>query len=229
MREMTVHSFWPPDWRSSAPYSGYETWSSKRWAWEFLRRNSEFQWWCNKVEELVDPDARLQGEVMCSRLFSLSAYKHYSEPFDEGAQPQFTRLMRVLTHTDAEPDEHDLNMYRGDVLVKVNVRHLQTETSIQDHLQWYGDLLRQVRTQIHAESPKATKPQPAKLALYLRLLDATDAGVHQQAMGPALFPEKLINADGLQRSPDEWHEFLKNRIRKARHFALDGWTSMIES
>jgi hypothetical protein len=166
---------------------------------------------------------------MCSRLFSLSAYKHYSEPFGEGTPPQFMRLMRVLTHTDPEPAEHDLNMYQGDVLVKINVRHLQTQTAIDDHLRWYGDLLRQIRTQIHKESPQATKPQPAKLVLYLRLLDAAVTGTLQHVAGPVLFPEDTRNAAGIQRSAEEWHEFIKNRIRTARRFARDGWTSLIES
>jgi hypothetical protein len=226
---MTGNASWPPDWRSSAPYAEHETWPGKRWAWEFLRRNSEFQWWCDKVEQLVGPDARLEGEVMCSRLFSLVAYKHYSEPFEEGVQVQFMRLMRVLTHTDPDPAEHDLNMYKGDVLVKINVRHLQTQTAIADHLRWYGDLLRQMRTEIHTESPKAIKPQPAKLVLYLRLLDAAAAAVQQHVIGPALFPGDARKPDGLERDAEDWHEFIKNRIRTARRLALDGWTSMIES
>ncbi|VTY30008.1 Uncharacterised protein [Xylophilus ampelinus] len=166
---------------------------------------------------------------MCSRLFHLSAYKHYAEPFHDGAPLEFMRLMRVVTHTDPEPEEYDLVMHQGDVLVKINVRHLPTQTAIDDHLRWYGNLLREAAAQISGQLPITTRPQPAKLVRYLRLLDADAEGVHQHVVGPVLYPEKAVNSDGLQRNASDWHEFIKSRIRAARRFTVEGWMSKIES
>ncbi|WP_186110798.1 transcriptional regulator domain-containing protein [Burkholderia gladioli] len=61
-------------------YTGYETWSYRRWAWEFLRRNGDFIQACANL-----PDATDEGRSVCeaevSRRFHLKKFKHCDDPY----------------------------------------------------------------------------------------------------------------------------------------------------
>lgn len=60
-------------------YKEWHLWSNHRFAWEFLRRNMEFQQQCDQFIEQPSPAARrdIRGK------FGLIRYKHYQEEYGE--------------------------------------------------------------------------------------------------------------------------------------------------
>lgn len=57
-------------------YRGFLTWSPRRWAWEFLKRNPSFQAACDRLNT-DDQDARKR----IAYRFGLKQFKHYQEPY----------------------------------------------------------------------------------------------------------------------------------------------------
>jgi hypothetical protein len=66
-----------PDGKNSDDYKDCHSWSFHQWAWEFLRRNPEFQEYCNKSE--LDPAQFSKKEI--KHKFGLVRFKHYREPY----------------------------------------------------------------------------------------------------------------------------------------------------
>lgn len=63
-----------------ARYEDHETWTNKRWAWEFLLRNPDFQKACDGLDEGATP----QKKRAIARKFGLAKFKHYDEPYESG-------------------------------------------------------------------------------------------------------------------------------------------------
>lgn len=59
-------------------YEGFETWTNKRFAWEFLRRKAEFIDACNGLAG----DATEAKKRTVARKFGLAHFKHYSEQYE---------------------------------------------------------------------------------------------------------------------------------------------------
>ncbi|WP_144030082.1 transcriptional regulator domain-containing protein [Burkholderia sp. AU16741] len=79
----------PPPPLDPARYEGHETWTNKRWAWEFLQRNDDFRAACDELDEETTP----QKKKAIARKFGLAAFKRYDEPFGssngESIEPMF--------------------------------------------------------------------------------------------------------------------------------------------
>lgn len=73
----------------STKYNDHETWTNKRWAWEFLRRNDDFKLACDALAEGATPGAK---RAVASK-FGLAEFKHYNELFESevgtSAAPRF--------------------------------------------------------------------------------------------------------------------------------------------
>ena len=63
----------PPDDRN---YTGWETWTNHRWAWEFLSRNKEFVAACDSVA-----DGKDNAKAVAAR-FHLRRFKRYDEQYE---------------------------------------------------------------------------------------------------------------------------------------------------
>lgn len=60
----------------AAEYEGHQSWSPRRWAWEFLRRNPNFIKDCDEVDlDLVDSCAEI------ALAYGIKSFKHYSEGY----------------------------------------------------------------------------------------------------------------------------------------------------
>jgi len=55
-------------------YPDYKLWDSQRWAWEFLRRNTEFITDCDSIKS-----RNLAKQNAIAEKYGLSFFKHYSE------------------------------------------------------------------------------------------------------------------------------------------------------
>ena len=81
----TAFSF--PDGMNIADYPGYATWTKAAWAWQFLRRNKEFQERCDWIRNKPDVPLVRERKINAAHAFSLKKYKDYIEDFDSGETP----------------------------------------------------------------------------------------------------------------------------------------------
>jgi hypothetical protein len=80
-----------------AQYRGWLTWTPGQWAWEFLRRNPDFQYACG---EAVGSDASKQ---LLAEKFHLTRFKDYREGYDNSTA-LFARTIKVFPHLDVFKD-----------------------------------------------------------------------------------------------------------------------------
>jgi hypothetical protein len=77
-----------PDGKNADDYNGSDLWSCHRWAWEFLRRNRDFQRQCDEIEAKPTPAAKQE----IKERFGLVRYKYYGEEYGttKKQRPKFT-------------------------------------------------------------------------------------------------------------------------------------------
>ena len=59
---MQIKPDWIPNWRKESEYHDPETTTSQQWAWEFLRRNFDYQRDYSDFEVMIVPDILKQAE-----------------------------------------------------------------------------------------------------------------------------------------------------------------------
>lgn len=77
-----------PDWRDRNAYEGYQDWSNRRWAWEFLRRNDEYRKTCARFRvtparegRSASAFGRKEERKKAAAQFGRCDLKHYLEPY----------------------------------------------------------------------------------------------------------------------------------------------------
>ena len=71
-------------------YPGYQNWTKEKWAWEFLRRNSEFQKQCDAFRDFPEMLLKRVRQRRTAFSYGLMKFKDYIENFDVGANPKFS-------------------------------------------------------------------------------------------------------------------------------------------
>jgi len=106
-------------------YEGWKNWPNAQWAWEFLRRNPDYNKLCMEIEsENLDPKER---NKKLRKEFGLPEYKHCMEPFAENpprfqtAKP-FTRSWLRFRKENKFPRKIKLTLDRGQVFMRFDVR-----------------------------------------------------------------------------------------------------------
>ncbi|OZA75443.1 hypothetical protein, partial [Polynucleobacter sp. 39-46-10] len=108
-----------------ARYKNWESWKPRRWAWEFLIRNAEFQMECDAAGT-CDGVAR---QNVADR-FGLKTYKHYSERFSSIRSCPSVRAPKfvagaISVHSNAENLEAErkvrLSLKPGQVAIVFDV------------------------------------------------------------------------------------------------------------
>ena len=71
-----------PNGMNRKDYPDYEEWSYRRWAWEFLRRNRDFQKACAELDTTpMPPDLFEIASRWVAERFHLRTYFHYRTPY----------------------------------------------------------------------------------------------------------------------------------------------------
>lgn len=200
-------------------YASAATWPKKKWAWEFLRRNPEFQRRCKQV----DADPKLADEV--AQQFGLKQFKHAKEPFrgSSYSQPRFSAaLVRWRTrHSEADPAVHQRRMEVGELLVLFDLRSCLAKPAA------LGAQLRAAEKVAYRELTKfadatgGSLPKQERVTSvddwlhYLRILDALHAGRSHSDVAMLVYPGACgPTTDRLFRA-----SYIKSRIESARGFA----------
>lgn len=107
-----------PDGKSLEQYGQYMKWTYRRWAWEFLRRNVEFQRDCKRVENASENE-----KSTVARQYGLVKFKHYAEvQTKESGYPSF-KLGTIKTWlNETEKNEtKEIRLFSGRMLVRFNI------------------------------------------------------------------------------------------------------------
>lgn len=107
-----------PDGLEESQYKNWKKWSGNKWAWEFLRRNLEFQGHCSALEK---EDTREKREQICQR-WGLRHFKDYKEPFKKkgGKVASFVTSVRIFAN---KSELNKIFLSAGQVAVVFNCRY----------------------------------------------------------------------------------------------------------
>lgn len=184
-----TNSWQAPDWKDSAAYEGVDSWSNRRWAWEFLRRNTEYQ------KLAMTEDGRGIDRSLAGR-FGRSKVRPYWLDYDETEEQDDVWIVDqvIAAHNwggwDSKPQtrltstemaiKFDLSilMASGDIALNILMGKIKQLVSDEMENRWGQD-----------KFPKKSLRRPSKrdLKLYLRLIDAGKASALE--LTPYLYPE----------------------------------------
>ncbi len=209
-----------PDGLSLDRYKGHESWSYRRWAWEFLRRDNEFIRAC----AAVDNKARDEHDV--AKEFHLLNFKHCNMGFKskKSPAPNYT-VQAIMKWANVKNNETNSSQVRlkaelepGQVLLRFDLnQELIVGGSLDAQLRVAKRTLEKTLTAyLEATKKKRApkkKPERKSFLELLRRLDAVaghDFGAHGLA---ALQPDDFLELDStgsskkmdsLMRTPREY-------------------------
>ena len=197
----------PPDWKDSTAYPNEKTTTDKQWAWEFLRRNPEFQKDCKKLKSgqhehfVHDPPFKTNESPAeyirrtgssPSRRVDIKSYlaKKWCVDNIREIDPEQTDYEKVKFRLVSSVDVVDLydglpQLSETEVLLSFDLSKPVTKPLIRD----VGLILNEIRKALKkAGKLKDTRKQVTVYANYLRLLDAKDSKAKYSQM-EEIFPQ----------------------------------------
>lgn len=101
-------------------YPGYEKWTNRRWAWEFLRRNKTFMRECANLHAATTTEQRSVIERVIAREFHLKKFKHCDEPYRDQL-PVFNEITWWSCQEDLREQKRTVLLQQGQILVKFDL------------------------------------------------------------------------------------------------------------
>lgn len=212
-----------PDGSDSDRYKNLEKWSYREWAWEFLRRNSDFIVECKRVRNGTDAE-----KLAVAEQFGLKKLKMYSEN-NKGTSgsPRFS-MGSISSWTNLDCDNAEdrrlaIRLGYGQVLVRFNLppviqdikaldkQFRLAEQRIKKRLAVYEKIIKK-EAAIH-------KHKPMNFGIYIRLLDLLNAGKSPLECAQQVFPSKVKDA----RTDNYLRQDVKAPIDAAKKMAEEGY------
>jgi len=227
-----------PDGKSLRQYGRYKTWSYKRWAWEFLCRNTKFRQACDRVAEASELSKSKEAKE-----FGLVKFKHYADvQTRENVFPVFKDgAIKTIPNISSEKLEKSVCIFPGQVLIRFKLKtEVDTIAAIEAQLGRARLQLYKLHAEynqnggIHAaEINEKIATDPLSLVQYLRILDLKANGIKSpNEIASFLYCAKLgtkqyENLDNLARTlrnskkiedadeyPIEYYRYLALRLGK---------------
>jgi len=217
-----------PDGTMLDRYARYKLWSYRRWAWEFLRRNEEFQADCKALANF-DGDIEEEKSRIAAK-FGLKQFKHYNEHITKDTPLRFSAttflFLSNLTAGKEEKATRHILIRPGEVAVRFDL------SAMLDNTWGLGSQIRQVEVSLRKiiasiKLPQIEKQnsqkivervQREKLLEYLRMLD------HRQSGATQLECWALVKGEG---SPDrrnsEERSNARIKLNQAKFYAEHGY------
>lgn len=157
-------------------YKGYEKWTFKRWAWEFLRRNADFARRCRTA----GGDPAVQQAVADE--FGLKRFKDFRESYGQGGKPRFSdAAVATWSWMQDQQRVRRIPIERGQVAIRFDLSATTQDIAALDaQLRNAKSILakrqRAYLLEIAAPEPKARRNKPMFFLQSLRLLDLMDYG-----------------------------------------------------
>lgn len=212
-----------PDGTDTTRYENFEKWSYRQWAWEFLRRNSEFIAECKRVRNGTDAEKQA-----VAKQFELKKFKMYSEKY-KGASgiPQFSMGgISSWTNLDCDNEEDRLltiRMSHGQVLVRFNLAPVIKDVKALDKQLRLAERRMKKRLAIYEKliekEAAVHKHKAINFGMYIRLLDLLAEGKKPLECAKLIFPSKVN--DG--RTDQYLRQDVKAPIAAALKLADEGY------
>jgi hypothetical protein len=197
MQSRKKNSFVPAAWDQDSEYEGARRWSYRRWAWEFLRRNAEYQAACTSASRVKGADHSAEGAK-----FGRSDLRPFWLEYhliDDGRSLWLAESVEMVGNVGWSIDESIKPLKNGHVAIIFDLTQTATAgTAALASMRARADeLLRHALAEfarwtkeIEAR-PKQFKPiTRALLEKYLRLYDAIEIfGAPQVAIIETLYPQ----------------------------------------
>lgn len=157
-------------------YKGYERWTFKRWAWEFLRRNADFARRCRNAGDDPEVQQAIADE------YGLKQFKDFRERYWQGDNPRFSdAAVASWSWMQDQRRVRRIPIERGQVAIRFDLSATTRDIAALE-AQLRNAKLRLAKRQraylleIGAPEPKARKNKPMYFLQSLRLLDLMDYG-----------------------------------------------------
>lgn len=212
-----------PDGADAGRYKDLEKWSYRKWAWEFLRRNSEFIAECKRVHNGSDAKKQAVAEQ-----FGLKKFKIYSEKYNGASgTPRFS-MGAISSWTNLDCDNAEdrrvaIRLGHGQVLVRFDLAPVIQDVKALDRQLRLAE--QRIKRRL-AEYQKIIKKEAAihkhkamNFGIYIRLLDLLNAGKSPLECARQVFPTKVNNA----RTDNYLRQDVKAPIDAAKKMAEEGY------
>lgn len=212
-----------PDGTDPQRYKGLEKWRYRRWAWEFLRRNSAYITECNKVRNGSDAE-----KLAVADQFGLKKFKMYSDSYKgKAGYPQFS-MGSISSWTNLDSDiakdrRVSIRLAHGQVLVRFNLESaIQDIKALEKQLRLAKQRIEKrlsVYEQILNKKAALHKHSVSVFGRYIRLLDLISAGKQPQECAEHIYISRVeIGRKGKYLTP-----VIDKSIEKAEWFAVEGY------
>lgn len=171
-----------PNWKEKKDYPEAESASGNQWAWEFLRRNRQFQIRCEAVETSKVREKKAQK---LANEFGLKEFKDFRESFSEGSKPEF-RFDDAKSYINRNTKKKQvlkgpLTLLPGRFLVVFDIgAELEYEHALEYQMARVFTRMAAEFESMAAAAGKKSKVRRLRgehYATYLRVLDARECGV----------------------------------------------------
>lgn len=205
-------------------YEGLESWSYRRWAWEFLRRNPDFIKACKSIE-LEGTDEEKQEIAL---KFGLKKFKSYREGYESNlGTPIFSSgsisSISNLENSNGSVITKRVKISSGEILIRFDLN-----LAVEDK-QAFEKQLRLAKLHLqkklltfsenHSKKIIEHKHPVNTFGIYLRLLDLRAAGKTYSACARALCNEYDQLPDHEKRASAELPGLVSKRIKRAFEYA----------
>ena len=180
-------------------YPDYKLWDSQRWAWEFLRRNTDFIGDCKSIK---GRNSSQQEQAICDK-YGISFFKHYSEI--DGPFPEFiNKVINSWRNEDEKERKVEINLKHGQMLILFNVdQTLETSFELRAQIKSATEALEKYRDNLieslekspgaDEQPPKRRSSSPMHYLRHLKVIDSRneDVPVPWADIAKLVFNEKI--------------------------------------
>ena len=170
----------------SSQYPRSDKWSNRRWAWEFLSRNSRFRSFCDQVQ--AQKLSIKEVKEVSRTEYGLLKFKDYREPYS-CCRPKFSSAQVsfwVDTSNGGFADRKRKKVYLapGEIILRVSIRDA-TQTKSRKALLRYIDAVLERKASVWAKNngvQPSQRTQRGDLLPLLRILDLVAYDEKQEKM-----------------------------------------------
>lgn len=206
-------------------YEGYENWTPKQWAWEFLRRNTLYAGVCRELE--LDPSEK--EAALSAKQFGLLKLKPPYESYASisSQPPKFlVDHVRTVIARDDSPRAVKWILQNGEIALRVDlVDALRNRQCLEAKLKAIEAVIKKQLLVLESKKQlvgvrRRIKDHGDWLAL-IRLLDAAAAKKQTEAAS-ILFESKMNEMDESKQ-----RKFIHGQYRRAKNLAETGYRHVV--
>jgi hypothetical protein len=208
-----------PDGTDVSRYANINNWSYRRWAWEFLRRNTNFITACKRAQDGSEADKQNVANE-----FGLKQFKDYRESYiGSSGSPKFSiGSISSWSHLDAKKKSARKQAVRiefGQIVIRFDLEQaIQDRKAVDKQLRLAKLKLENSLDEYESQTDRKSTLKEFKPSVFgkcLRALDGMAAGMSQPKIAAQIFPS-VANADR-----DKKIEKIKPIIRRAREISTN--------